>query len=186
MSELQNKYLLNLEKQFEDLKTSVKNLTEDLSEEKFNTKPAPDSWSVAECISHLNATWNPYKKLLDEAIANNQNSSVKNPDDFKPRFIMKKFTEMMEPPYKFKMKTFAQFVSSEKLSKQGTINKFNDTIEQAAKYIHACENVDIKKTIIVSPVSKVIKYQLGELFPFLAAHARRHIWQAENVKKIIL
>ena len=183
---LQNKYLLNLEKQLEDLKASVKNLTEDLSEEKFNTKPAPDRWSVAECISHLTATWNPYKKILTEAIAENQNSSFKNPDNFKPRFIMKKFTEMMEPPYKFKMKTFAQFVSGEKLSKQQTINKFNEGIDETVNFIHACENVDIKKTIIVSPVSKIIKYQLGELFPFLAAHARRHIWQAENVKKIIL
>lgn len=186
MSELQNKYLLNLEKQFEELKTSVNNLTEDLSEEQFNTKPAPDRWSVAECISHLNVTWNLYKNLIADAVAKNQNLSFKNPDDFQPRFIMKKFTEMMEPPYKFKMKTFAQFVSNEKLSKQETINKFNEGIEEAVKFINTGENVDIKKTIIVSPVSKFIKYQLGELFPFLAAHARRHIWQAENVKKIIL
>lgn len=185
MSQLQNKYLLNLEEQFGDIKSSAKKVTEGLTEEQFNTKPAPDRWSAAECISHLNATWNLYKKLIEEAVAKNQNSSFKNPDNFKPRFIMKKFTEIMEPPYKFKMKTFSQFVSNEKLSKQEVINKFNEGIDEAVKFIHASENVDIKKTILVSPISKFIKYQIGELFPFLAAHARRHIWQAENVKKIV-
>jgi len=93
---------------------------------------------------------------------------------------------MMEPPYKFKMKTFSKFVSNEKLGKQETIGKFNSGIDEIIKFIHNAEKVDLKKTIIISPVSKIIKYQLGELFPFLAAHARRHIWQAENVKKTIL
>ncbi|MBU2490983.1 MAG: DinB family protein [Bacteroidetes bacterium] len=182
---IRNLYLKNLAEQFEELGKSLNKITEGLTEEQFNTKPSETSWSVGNCISHLNATWDQYNYLISEAVLKNQNPSINNPDLYKPRYLMKMFTNMMEPPYKFKMKTFAQFVSNEKLSKQETINKFNAGIEEAVKFIHASENVDIKKTIIVSPVSKFMKYQLGELFPFLAAHARRHIWQAENVKKII-
>ena len=183
---LQNKYLLNLKKQFEDLKSSAKKVTDGLTEDQFNTKPAPDRWSVGECLSHLNATWDQYKNLIDVALTKNQTSSLPNPDIYQARFLLKKFTEMMEPPYKFKMKTFSKFVSNEKLGKQETIGKFNSGIDEIIKFIHNAEKVDLKKTIIISPVSKIIKYQLGELFPFLAAHARRHIWQAENVKKTIL
>ena len=183
---LSNKYLQTLVKQYEDLKTSVNNLNSDLTEEQFNAKPAPDRWSVGECIEHLNASWDLYKELLQETIDKNQNPSIQNPDEYKPRFLMKKFTGLMEPPYKFKMKTFSMFIPKEKLNREGIINKFNSDVDVYINFIKSSEKVDIKKTIVVSPVSKIIKYQAGELFPFLAAHARRHIWQAENVKKLIL
>ena len=182
---INNIYIQSIEKQYVDLKNSLNMITEKLSEDQFNTKPAPDKWSVAECIGHLNATWDQYKGLINNAVTQNQNSSVKNSDIFNPRYLMKLFTNMMEPPYKFKMKTFTKFVPLEKFNKQETLNKFNSDVDEFIDYIKIAENVDLKNTIVISPVSKVIKFQLGELFPFLAAHARRHIWQADNVIKIV-
>ena len=182
---LSNTYLQDLVKQYEDLKSNLAKTIADLNNDQFNLRPQESGWSVAECIQHLNTTWDMYIDRIQASIDENKNNDAKNTSNFKPRFLFKKFTALMEPPYKFKMKTFDIFMPKEKLGKEETLENFNRQIDKYIEFIETSENVDIKKAIVVSPVSKKIKFRLGELFPFLAAHARRHIWQAGNIKKLV-
>jgi hypothetical protein len=39
--------------QFEIVKAEARELTEGLTEAQFNWRPAPDHWSIEECLSHL-------------------------------------------------------------------------------------------------------------------------------------
>jgi hypothetical protein len=84
-----------------------------------------------------------------------------------------------------KMKTFDIFAPDEKLNKEETVDRFIDGTDEFIDFIKKSEKVDLKKTIITSPVTDKLKFQLGELFPFMGAHIRRHIWQAEQVKNLI-
>src|SRR5829696_6658254 len=56
--------------QFEQLSQDADALVEPLTDEQFTWRPSPESWSVAECIDHLNTTARLYLPQLDEAIAN--------------------------------------------------------------------------------------------------------------------
>lgn len=182
---LQNKYLQDLVEQFEDLKISARKVVEGLTEEQFNAQPAPHKWSIAECIDHLNSSYRAYIPVIKKVIKNNTNETVNNPDNFKIRFRFKLSNAWLEPPYKMKMKTFDLLVPDEKLNKEKTISKFISLTDEFIDFIKISEKVDLKCTIVISPVTSALKFRLGELYPFIASHNRRHLWQAENVKKII-
>ena len=55
--------------QFERLAAEADALVAPLTEEQFTWRPAPGSWSIAECIDHLNSTARLYLPRLDEGIA---------------------------------------------------------------------------------------------------------------------
>lgn len=181
---LSNKYLQQMIDQYESIKINVKNLSEDLTEEHFNKRPGKNKWSVAECIDHLNASYNAYAPIIKNVIENSANDSITNPDEFKSRIFFRFFTSFLEPPYRMKVKTFTIFMPDEKLNKNDTLKKFYNSTNEFIDFINRSEKVDIKKTIITSPVSDKLRFQLGELYPFMAAHIRRHIWQAKIVKKL--
>ena len=54
---------------FERLAAEADALVAPLTEEQFTWRPAAGSWSIAECIDHLNSTARLYLPRLDEGIA---------------------------------------------------------------------------------------------------------------------
>ena len=56
-------------RQFEQLSADADALVAPLTDAQFYWRPAPVSWSVAQCMEHLNATARAYLPFLDEAIA---------------------------------------------------------------------------------------------------------------------
>ena len=55
--------------QFEELSAEADALTNPLSDEQFMWRRVPESWSIAECLDHLNATARVYLPTLDEGIS---------------------------------------------------------------------------------------------------------------------
>ncbi|MGE0392539.1 MAG: DinB family protein, partial [Vicinamibacterales bacterium] len=54
--------------EFEGFADAAAALAEPLSDDQFNWQPAPDAWSVAQCLEHLNATARSYLPMLDVGI----------------------------------------------------------------------------------------------------------------------
>lgn len=183
--QVSNKFLQDLVSQYDAMKVAVRTVADDLTEEQFNQRPEKNRWSVGECIEHLNTSYAAYNPIIKNIISCSINDSVNNPDDYKIRLHFKIFCKWLEPPYKMKIKTFDIFTPDERLNKEETTNQFITNTDEFINFIKQSEKVDLKKTIITSPVTDKLKFRLGELFPFMAAHIRRHIWQAESVKKLI-
>ncbi len=47
-----------------------------------------------------------------------------------------------------------------------------------AARVRAAAGLDLKRAIVVSPVSRFVRMPLGGYLAFLLAHDRRHLWQA--------
>ena len=47
-----------------------------------------------------------------------------------------------------------------------------------AARVRAAAGLDLKRAIVVSPVSRFVRMPLGGYLEFLLAHDRRHLWQA--------
>jgi uncharacterized damage-inducible protein DinB len=54
-------------------------LTDGLDETTFHARPSSQSWSMAECLAHLNLTTEAYLPLIREAIARGRATSRKPP-----------------------------------------------------------------------------------------------------------
>ena len=76
-----------------------------LSPEPFKWKPAPDVWSVAECLVHLNTMNAPYVTALEEAFAEGM---PEGQPPFRYGWLARQFIASTGPQPKRKTKTFAR------------------------------------------------------------------------------
>jgi hypothetical protein len=49
--------------------------------------------------------------------------------------------------------------------------------------IESAEGLDLGRIRLSSPISRRFRMSLGQWFAFLAAHERRHLWQAWQVRR---
>ena len=81
-----------------------------LSDDQFNRRPQPASWSVAECISHLNVTGREYVPAVEQAI---ERGKAKGHAQGGPRrygWFTRWMIRAMEPPPRARYKTPRRFV----------------------------------------------------------------------------
>ncbi|MDR8392104.1 DinB family protein [Aliifodinibius sp. S!AR15-10] len=157
-----------------------------LSEDIFVQRPAPETWSIAECYSHLNEFGNRYlsniRRGMESAEEGKPSKSLESA--FTPRLIWKGVIWLFAPPYRMKMKTVKPFTpKSVALKKTNVLDEFNtlqnnfiDELEQAR-----IKSVDLDSVKVSNPLLTFIKMRLAECFAVVEVHQRRHLWQAEQI-----
>ena len=154
-----------------------------LSSELMNSKPAPESWSAAECFEHLlqtNQLYFPvFQNILDKIVFEKHNSET----EFKHTFIGKMIMKTVDPEQCKKYKSPKAFRINVSEVRKDILPQFLNQHKQLNSIIKKFEDVDLTKIKIVSPASKFIKYNLGDCLLIIAYHNKRHILQAERAIK---
>jgi hypothetical protein len=90
----------------------------------------------------------------------------------------------MEPPVKWRMKTNRMFEPTrEQLRREAVLAELIASRGRILERVRQSVGLNIKRAIVVSPVSRLIRVPLGAYLAFLAAHDRRHLWQARQVRE---
>ena len=84
-------------RQFERLADEADALVAPLSDEQFAWQSSPATWSIAQCIDHLNVTARLYLPQLDEGIANAIRQGLYGEGPFKYWWLGRMLVRMMEP-----------------------------------------------------------------------------------------
>ncbi len=174
--------LEEIKKQFQNDAEFVNSEFQKIKETLFLNKPSIKKWSAAECIKHLNNGCKMYLPKIEEALSKSGNS---NTGLVKISWIENKMIAILEPPYKLKMPTGGEFIPSGKVSKEKVLSDFQDYQNQFISLIDKYSDKDFTSTKFSSPAFSLFKLTPGFAFLFLAAHQRRHIWQAEQTLKSI-
>lgn len=169
-----------------DLATEkVTALVKGLPEEQLKQRVDPNSWSVAECIFHLNLTSKEYLPLLDEALESARQAETSQKTKLKMDLMGRMLKWALEPPARLKTKTTNQFQPQHVEPIGELLTTFTSLQEQLKARIEKASNLAIDKVKITSPFNNRLKYNLFSAFQILVAHERRHLWQAEQVRKAI-
>ena len=94
----------DLRTQFERISADADALVTPLTDTQLNWQPAPGSWSIAECIEHLNVTARLYLPKLDESIANAIRRGMYAEGPFSYNWIGRFVVRSMEPPARIRFK----------------------------------------------------------------------------------
>lgn len=170
-------------RQFEATKVEAKALVSGTTERQLNWSPAPDKWSLGQCLMHLAVSTDAALPAIDRAIMRARERRWRRSGPVRYGWFTRWMTGSMEPPPRRLMKTFRVFQPS-----TGSLR--GDQVEQALgesrdrllDRIRQSEDLDFGRTIVVSPVTRLFRMPLGGYFAFLAAHDRRHLYQAGQVK----
>ena len=167
--------------QFERLSSDADALVAPLSEEQFTWQPAPGAWSIAQCIEHLNVTARLYLPKLDEAIADNIRRGRYGDGPFSYSWLGRVAVRSMEPPARLKVKTPPAFQPPPSRTRHEIMAAFRAYQVQFVDRLRQANGLDLAAARVSSPASKWIRLPLGSAFALMAAHERRHLWQAARV-----
>lgn len=175
--------LKELSKTTKELKQIAEEKFIPLSEQEFNYKTNPDSWSVAQCLEHLNLYGDYYLEVMQKAI---EKSNSPSQELFKSGMLGNYFANMMLPKEGEIKKMEAQKKQNPSkfetiyLPKE-TLNRFIGQQEQMLELLEKAKNKSLNKIRIPITLSKLIKLRLGDAFRFNVNHTLRHMNQAQRV-----
>jgi len=160
-------------------------LAEPLDRTTFNRRPGPGSWSVAECLDHLNATARLYLPVLTEAIESARAGGLVGGHAEGRTLLGRLLIWTQEPPVRFRTRTYEQIMpaggdADGGLDPRSLLEEFQALHEEVIVRINESADLDRKRIKIRSVLDPRLKLSLGDWFGFLAAHGRRHLWQAER------
>jgi hypothetical protein len=156
-----------------------------LSPQQLNWKPAPKSWSLAQCFDHLITTHSLYFPLFERLASGKIQMSFwerTSPlSGFFGRFLIKN----LDPNNLKKMKTTAKAFPSESEIAGDIIDRFCEHQDQLIGHLQNLPaDLDAAKTIITSPLLGIVTYSLADTFTILDVHCRRHFDQALRVTQM--
>ena len=146
-----------------------------LSDAQLNFKPAPDRWSISDCVKHIAMTEMFLWKMTDAAL--------KQPADAAKRSEVKLTDEQVlqnieSREHKIKTAPPLEPQNTPFKSCPDALSSFFDSRKMLINFI-ATTNDDMRDHIVTLPFGSFDSYQM---LLFMAAHSYRHTQQIEEVK----
>ena len=170
-------------RQFEATNREAATLVAGMSDAQLNWRPAK-RWSVGQCLMHLATGTDAVLPAIDRAIGKAREQGWPRPaGPVRFGWMARMMVGSMEPPPKRLMKTWPIFEPpTEVLRRDDVLQALNAARDRILERTRQAEALDYRRAIVVSPVSWLIRIPLGGYLAFLAAHDRRHLYQAQQVK----
>lgn len=158
-------------------------LVRERTPEQLLWRPGPASWSIAECIQHLNAALAMYRSPMRLAFERERHNAPLAQGSFRVGFLASKFLSILEPPYRVKVKAPSSMLPPATLDPARVMDEFVRSREDYLAFGREAARVDMSSIRFTNPAVPIWKLSLTEGLLIMLAHDRRHLWQAENVRK---
>ena len=157
------------------------NLCAGLNEEQLSWRPRPGSWSIAQNLAHLRTTTEVFLPAVDSALEASRKLKLHNEGPFTLSLYGRLLVWRMDARPIIRMQ--APKPLRPRLLSSPTSELEHFLLSQAAlrKRIADAEGLDLTALRFPSPVASYFRVNLLEFFSACNAHARRHLWQANNV-----
>jgi len=176
-------YLNNLIDQVQSLITKARSFSK-LTEAQLNWKSNEGNWSIAQCLDHLVTINQSYFSRIGQMIEKGKQKGLLERKPFRSNLLGKLSINSMKPGSNKKYKTPTLFQPSSSLLNKNVIDKFVENQNEMIQLINKAKGLDLNKIKIVSPVSSIVRFRLGDCLQFLIVHEERHIVQANRVEKV--
>jgi hypothetical protein len=170
--------LLAIHQEFEAASARFERLVDSTSDTEWGMRPAPNRWSVAECISHLNLTAEAFVPLIRGAMRGAPRTSGEA--RYRRSLIGWMLWKMMPPPVKLsRAPTIPAMVPGSDLERPQLEGEFRRLQEEQLAVLAEAEGAPLDRIRISSPFNPRVKYDLFSAISILPRHEDRHLWQAE-------
>ena len=171
---------------FRDAQAVLHTIADDLPDEAFNWKPDAKSWSVGECVVHLNKISKGYLPILESTTAAD---APRADGPFTYGWLTRAFIKAVRPgsrsiPTAGALKPPTTEGTRSAIEKDRALATFNADTERYLKVIEDAHGLDLGRIKVASPFLSIATFNLGGLIEALGLHALRHVQQAERVTRM--
>lgn len=152
-----------------------------LTAEQLNWKPSASEWSVAQCLEHLIVSNVGFFPIVEKIVRGEHNPSLKERLPLLPRFFGSMVLRVVQPESQRKFKAGAKYEPSRSEIGADIVARFLTHQQEVIEHISMAKDVDLRKTIITSPIASFATYSLLDGYKIIVAHERRHLAQAKRV-----
>jgi DinB family protein len=167
-----------------DSRRRAQALMDVISADQLMRRPDPGKWSIAECLAHLNITAETVQKFMARGIeqAKQEKKFGEGPFSIGPKGRL--MVWIAEPPPKFKIRAPKNVRPPAAMGDPAQILPvFMKAQDEWERLMREQEGLDLAKIKVGQGAFRV---RLAAALPWMMAHQRRHLLQAENVKRQIL
>ena len=177
--------IVALDQAFEAVEQDARAVVAGLTEAQGVWRPDPASWSIAQCLDHLATSNRVYLSAMQPAAEDAVRRGRKRRRPAVPGLIGGWFVRIMEPPVKrpFTMRAPKKIVPRESPALQDAARAFLASQDDVRAFLRAYADTDLAGVRFVNPFAPAIRFTLATGLHVTAAHARRHLWQAWNVRR---
>lgn len=182
------KQLAQLVDSLESAQSKLRSLSDSVSESAWGKHPAPDAWSAADCVEHLNLTSRAYVPRLREALDSARLMRDPPTKDYQLDFPGRIMAFMMRPMKhigKFKLgrvKTTGPFTPRGGQTREQLLSEFVRLQSDLISIVRSAEGLPIDKVDIQSPFGKM-RYNAYSALEIVTQHEHRHLQQAEEAAR---
>jgi hypothetical protein len=165
--------------EFESVSADVRNTFGGLSAEQLNWKPAPESWSVGQCLDHLIKSNEEFYPELDALAAGTRKNT-----------FWQNWSPLSGIAGGFLVATLKKDGQKVKTNQKMTppSNISGDIVERFAKHqseliekVGAAASTEWRKVVLTSPFVKIMTYRMDVGLKAVIEHEKRHVRQAKRV-----
>lgn len=154
--------------------------------ERWTQRPAEGSWSVAECVDHLNLTSRAYVGPLREALSRARTQGGAAPATFRRDFFGWMIWRAVRPEAGLKVKTAPDFAPKAATPPPAElVAEFDRLQDEQMELVRLADGLPIGKVKIKSPFGPGLRYSVYSALTILPAHQHRHLQQAERAWQAI-
>ena len=166
---------------FEQLADEADALVAPLSDEQFAWAPASGSWSIGQCIDHLNVAARVYLPAIDDAVAEAMRRGLYGPGPYAYDWIGRLMVAFVEPPRRFRVRTLTALQPVPGRRRHEVMAAFRAYQVQYVDRLRQANGLDLARARVASPIARWLRLPLGSAFALMVAHERRHLSQAASV-----
>jgi diadenosine tetraphosphatase ApaH/serine/threonine PP2A family protein phosphatase len=154
-----------------------------VSEEQFHWRPYEGrGWSIAQCLEHLAIMNEHYAAAVRTGVEDGRRRNLRRTGPGRSTFFGRRFIQSQEPPVKMKLKAPKIGRSPRNKPRDEIVRAYHEAHDFIRQLITDAADVDLTRATFQNPFIPIIRMRVVTGLAILAAHDRRHLWQAEQVK----
>ncbi|HUJ20130.1 MAG TPA: DinB family protein [Bryobacteraceae bacterium] len=170
-------------RQFDAVDADAEKVIWGLDEDQFHWSPASSHWSIAQCLVHLAIMGHRYLPILDDVMERARAQGLLSRGPFHYSFVERWVVHATEPPPRIRLRTPLSARPPDDRTREIVHAEFLGMQQALRNRVRGANGLDLARARVISPFAKSLKMGLGSCFSFLAAHERRHLWQAWQVRR---
>lgn len=137
-----------------------------------------EGWSMLECLDHLTVSNSQYLDSMNKVdTAPGKESGILRAAGFPSA----KFIGSLEPPVIRKIAAPLKIRPRATLHPERILPEFLKTLDRSIAFVEASRERDLNHVRFPNPILPVLRFTIASGLLIMAAHGRRHIWQAQQV-----
>jgi len=178
---LRHPQLLAIRDELEAASQRARLLCDGLDEEALAWRPAPASWSIAECLRHLEVTTEVFLPGVDAAIERARRKGQLADGRFELGLWGRLLLWYVEPPPPLRLPAPKPLRPVLAGPPGQALSAFLLSQTRFAAALGRLEGIDLARATYVSPIARYIRMSVLAFLRVHTAHERRHLWQVERI-----